>query len=122
MSDLESLRTKLDEIVARVTSLEEARETPAGAWQYLVARPHPWRKQLSVKGRNLSVGQLLGTVRANGLTIEQAAEAFDLPPNAIREAIAYGEQNRALIELEAAEERSRLARKGYKLEPEPLPR
>ena len=29
-------------------------ETPASEeWRYLVARPHPWRRQLHVKGRRL---------------------------------------------------------------------
>jgi hypothetical protein len=28
-------------------------------YRYLEARPHPWRKQLCIKGRNLTVWQLL---------------------------------------------------------------
>jgi hypothetical protein len=63
----------------------------------------------------------MSTIRANNLTLEQAAEGFDLPVEAVREAATYHEQNRELIDLEAAEERSRLARKGYKLEPKTVP-
>ena len=122
MSDLQSLHAKLDEVLARLKHLETDRESAAAGWVYLVERPHPWRRQLSVKGRNLTVGQLVSTIRANGLTAEQAGDAFDLPVPAILEALAYHEQNRALIEMEATEERSRLARKGYKLEPQSLPR
>src|SRR5579859_7177599 len=122
MSDLQSLHVKLDEVLERLAHLESEHPAADGAWVYLVERPHPWRRQLSIKGRNLTVGQLMSTIRANGLTVEQAGDAFDLPLPAIREAIAYHEQNRGLIELEAAEERSRLARKGYKLEPQPVPR
>jgi hypothetical protein len=45
-----------------------------------------------------------------------------LPLEAIHEAITYYTENRALIELEAAEERRRLSERGYPLEPQPLPR
>jgi len=122
MSDLQSLHAKLDEVLARLKHLEADRETASAGWVYLVERPHAWRRQLSVKGRNLTVGQLMSTVRANGMTPEQAADALDLPLAAVQEAMTYYDQNRNLIEMEATEERSRLARKGYKLEPQPLPR
>jgi hypothetical protein len=122
MGDLQSLHAKLDEILNRLKHLEGENPVEGNGWIYLVERPHPWRRQLSIKGRNLTVGQLMSTVRANALTPEQAGDAFDLPVAAIHEAITYHEQNRSLIELEATEERSRLARKGYKLEPQPLPR
>jgi uncharacterized protein (DUF433 family) len=122
MSDLQSLHAKLDEILKRLKHLEGEESADGSGWIYLVERPHPWRRQLSIKGRNLTVGQLMSTVRANALTPEQTADAFDLPLAAIQEAVSYHEQNRSLIELEATEERSRLAQKGYKLEPQPLPR
>jgi uncharacterized protein (DUF433 family) len=122
MNELESVHAKLDEILAHVKQFANGQGAATGKWVYLVERPHPWRRQLSIKGRNLTVGQLMGTLRANNLSMEQAAEAFDLPLEAIREAAIYSEQNCGLIELEAAEERSRLARKGHKLEPDALPR
>src|SRR5262249_50712899 len=87
-------------------------ETPVREWTHLVRRKHPWRQQLYVKGRNVTVGQLLSTVKANGLTPEQAAEELDLPLGAIVEALAYAEQNRELLEFEAAYERLLLASKG----------
>ena len=31
------------------------RETPAPPWKYLVVRKHPWRKQLYMRGRNMTV-------------------------------------------------------------------
>ena len=43
----------------------DAPDKDLARWQYLVARPHSWRKQLTIKGRNMSVGQLVSTVRAN---------------------------------------------------------
>lgn len=122
--ELNGLESQLAEALQRIQHLEEqlgsAKE--AAGWQYLVSRPHRWRRQLSVKGRNLTVGQLVGTIRANRLTPEKASEELDLPLAAIQEALAYYQDNRALIELEAAEERRRLAQRGLALEPKDLPR
>jgi len=123
MSDLELLHAKLDDILVKLNHPDVAgRAAMGGKWIYLVERPHPWRRQLSIKGRNLTVGQLISTLRANSLSLEQLAGAVDLPLEAVSEALAYYERFRPLIELEAAEERSRLARKGYELEPTHLPR
>ncbi len=119
---LQEIHDKLENALNRIRQLEErfpVRE-PA-SWRYLVARPHPWRCQLSIKGRNLTVGQLVSTLFANGLTPDQAAADVELPVDAVHEALAYYKENRSLIELEVAEERRRLAEKGYPLEPENLP-
>src|SRR5262249_42804490 len=114
------LQNKLEEVLSRVQRLEE-QIVPLAAqtarWRYLVARPHPWRRQLAIKGRNLTVGQLMSTIRANRLSPEQACQGLELPLEAIHEAITYCTENRALIELEAAEERRRLSERGYPLEP-----
>jgi uncharacterized protein (DUF433 family) len=88
-------------------------------WRYLIARPHRWRKQLSLKGRNLTVGQLVSTMKANNLTAEQASVNLDLPREAVEEALAYYEENRTLIEEEADAERRWLKERGYPLEPTP---
>jgi hypothetical protein len=68
------------------------------------------------------VGQLVSTVRANRLTVEQASANLALPPEAIEEALTYYEENRTLIEEEAAAERRWLAERGYPLEPPNIPR
>ncbi|MDW8029895.1 MAG: DUF433 domain-containing protein, partial [Armatimonadota bacterium] len=81
-------------------------------YKYLEARPHPWRKQLWVKGRNMTVWQLLCYMWANGFTPEEVAKGFDLPAEAVREAIEYYEQNKDLLEWEAMEEERRLREKG----------
>jgi uncharacterized protein (DUF433 family) len=122
-AELQSLEAKVDEALRRIQVLEERLTAgePVARWNYLVARPHPWRRQLCIKGRNLTVGQLVSTVRANRLSPEQAGEDLDLPLEAVREALAYYEDNRALIQLEAAEERRYLAEQGYPLEPQRLP-
>jgi uncharacterized protein (DUF433 family) len=82
-------------------------------YQYLTARPHPWKKQLFLKGRNMTVGQLISTMQANDLSLEEAAEDLDLPIEQIREAQAYYQTHQALVDLEAREETARLISKGY---------
>jgi uncharacterized protein (DUF433 family) len=81
-------------------------------YKYLEARPHRWRKQLWIKGRNMTVWHLIGAMRAGRYTPEQAAENYDLPLEAIEEAIEYYEQNQALIEAEVEEEGRRLREAG----------
>jgi len=82
-------------------------------YQYLVARSHPWRRQLCLKGRNMTVGQLISTMQANHLTPEEAADDMELPVEQVEEALAYYGSHRDLIEAETREELARLAAKGY---------
>lgn len=77
-------------------------------YQYLVARPHPWKKQLFIKGRNMSVKNLVYTLKKERMTPEEIAKDFDLPVDAVLEALHYYEHNKALIELETLEEKRRL--------------
>jgi uncharacterized protein (DUF433 family) len=90
----------------------------APAWRFLERRRHPWRRQLYVKGRNMTVRHLIGTAKANRWSEEEAASNLDLPAEAIREAFAYFERNQELLELEAAYERLLLAKKGGKRGPQ----
>jgi hypothetical protein len=98
----------------------EMRETPVESWQYLVSRQHPWRKQLYVKGRNMTARQLVGAIKANGFDEAKASDNFKLPVEAIREALAYVEQNRELLETEAEIERLMLKRGGVARGPQPV--
>jgi uncharacterized protein (DUF433 family) len=98
------------------------RETPVEPWQHLVARRHPWRKQLFLKGRNMTARQLVGTVKANKFTEEQAAKDLGLPVEAIREAFAYFDANPEVIELDAAHERYLRKLRGVGRGPQPVPR
>lgn len=91
-------------------------------YEHLVVRPHPWRRQLALKGRNMTVGQLVATMRANDLGPEAAAEDLDLPLAQVREALAYYEANHDLVDAELREDKRRLQDKGYPVEPPPLPR
>lgn len=108
LDTLESRLRRLEERIER----SEMRETPVEPWQHLVRRPHPWRQQLYVKGRNLTARQLVGSMKANQL--DEAAMAADsrLPVEAVREALAYVERNRELLETEAEIERLMLKRGG----------
>ena|ERR1700757_447003 len=97
--------------------LEPVKENPQEGYRYLVARDHPWRHQLYLKGRNLTVGQLIYNMRADQLLSEQAAQRYDLPLEAIQEALDYYQSHRELIEAEAEAEKQYLLEKGYRLEP-----
>lgn len=77
---------------------------PASEYTYLVQRPHPWRKQLFVKGRRLTAGQVLHAMHVNGWTTERTATEFDMPLGAVREAVDYGERFGSLIAAEDAED------------------
>ena len=121
-AELQAIEAKLDQALERIERLEKQHEQTAPPWKYLVARPHPWRRQLSIKGRNMTVGQLTMTMRANRLSPEQASAEFDLPLEAIQEVVRYEQEQRSLLELEANEERRRLKERGCALEPQDLPR
>jgi len=90
-------------------------------YRYLVAKPDKWRKQLYLKGRNMTVGQLVYSMRANNLNAEEAAADMDLPVEQVREAQVYYEVHRDLIEREADEEKQYLFTEGVPLEPAPVP-
>ena len=85
-------------------------------WQYLVIRPHPWRRQLYIKGRKLLASTIWQDMMVNEMTPEQAAENWDLPLPTIYEVIRYCQSHRELLKLEADEERYRLEEKGVSLE------
>ena len=74
-------------------------------WEHLEEREHPWRKQLYVKGRNMPAGLLVRRAVAEGMTVEEAAEDYGLPADAVREAIAYSARHADLLEQEGRFER-----------------
>ncbi|MBE9096897.1 hypothetical protein [Tychonema sp. LEGE 07203] len=110
-----SVTDRLDLLSAIVQSLQTTPEIEN--WQYLIARPHAWRKQLYIKGRKLLASTIWRDMTANQMSPEQAAENWDLPLSAIYEVIDYCENNQELLKLEAEEERYRLEVKGVQLEP-----
>jgi len=109
------LSDRLELMRAIVQSIEATSQQEK--WQFLVSRSHPWRKQLYIKGRKLLVSTLWQDMIANQMTIEQAAENWDLPLAAVHEAIQYCETHQDLLNIEAEEEHYRLQDKGVSLEP-----
>ena len=87
------------------SSQEAPLETPVAPWKHLVIRRHPWRKQFYLKGRNMTVRVLVGTMKANRFTEEETAKDLHLPVEAVHEALAYFEANPEVIDLDAAYER-----------------
>ena len=85
---------------------------------YLVSRPDSGREQPYLKGRNMTVGQLVYKMRANDMTPEEAAEDMDLPLMQVTEAVAYYETHTELIEAEAEEDKLVLQEHGVDLEAE----
>ena len=110
-----SVSDRLALLGAIVQSLQSTPEIEN--WQYLIARPHPWRKQLYIKGRKLLVSTIWRDMTANQMSREQAAENWDLPLSAIYEAIDYCQKYQEILKLEADEERYRLEVKGVQVEP-----
>ncbi len=86
-------------------------------WQYLEKRPHPWRQQLCFKGRRLKAFDVWSDMIVNDMTPQEAAFNWELPLDAIEEAIEYCQTHQDLLRREAEEERRRLEAKGISLEP-----
>lgn len=95
--------------------IPELEAPDAGAWRYLIEREHPWQRQMSIKGRRLLASTLWRDLIANGQTLAEAAAEWDLPVEAVEEAVRWCEANRALIALEAQEERLRIEAAGGKV-------
>jgi hypothetical protein len=87
-------------------------------WKHLVRRPHPWRKQLYLRGRNMTARQLVGGMRANSMDEEKASANYRVSVEGVREALAYVEENRTLLEAEAEIELLMLKREGLSREPQ----
>jgi hypothetical protein len=81
-------------------------------YKFLTERPHPWRRQLWVKGRRLLASTVWADVIANGMSKEEAAENWELPVESIQEILLYCERNRELLAMEADEEKRLLRAKG----------
>jgi uncharacterized protein (DUF433 family) len=70
---------------------------------WLVERPHAWRRQPWIKGRRVTAGDLARTIEIEGWTVEQAAAEYDLPVEAVREAVQYLATHRDLVIAEERE-------------------
>jgi uncharacterized protein (DUF433 family) len=106
---------RLELVSAVIPSLQGI--SPDGDWQFLLARSHPWRKQLYIKGRKLLAATVWRDMVANQMSPEQAADNWDLPLAAIQEVVQYCETHQDLLKLEAEEERYFLQESGFSVEP-----
>ena len=70
----------------------------------------------------MTVRVLVGTMKANGFTEEEAAIDLNLPVEAVREALAYFEANPEVIALDAAYEHYLRKLYGVGRGPESVPR
>ena len=95
---------------------------PDERYEYLEWRPSRWRKQLSLKGRKMTVGQFVYAMRAAGWDVAEGARQYHLPLAAAQEAVAYYRRHKDLVDREAAEETRRLTAKGVLHDLAPLPR
>jgi uncharacterized protein (DUF433 family) len=77
-------------------------------YRYLESKPYKKTKFLGIKGRNMTVWNLIATMRANQFTIQETAEGFDLPLEVVEEALDYYIKNKGGIEAENEEVGRRL--------------
>lgn len=87
-----------------------------GHYRYLIKRPEKGREQPYLRGRNMTVGQLIYKMRANNLSASEAAEDMDLPIQQVLEAQAYYQIHQELIASEMAEDGIFLEDRGVQLE------
>ncbi len=117
---LDSFEKRLCQLEERVNR-RELREQVVEPWKHLVRRQHPWRRQLYIKGRNMTARQLIGSMEANQLDDLAVAADYHIPIEAVREAVAYVEANSELLTTEAEIERLMLKRGTVVHGPRPVP-
>lgn len=93
-----------------------ANNTSKTQWQYLEPRPHPWRKQLYIKGKRIKASVIYSDMIVNNETPAETSENWDLPLAVLEEVIEYCQSHQELLEQEAAEER-RIVLEGVTIEP-----
>jgi uncharacterized protein (DUF433 family) len=86
-------------------------------WHFLSPYPQSWRKQLYIKGRKLPASTVWGDMIVNEMTSEESAEDWDLPLEAVQEAIQYCETHTELLDSEAEKEKQYLEEQGVSIEP-----
>ena len=75
--------------------------TPTTTYQWLEPKPYKkFTKQLGIKGRNMIVWNLVSSIVVRGETPEYVAEDYDLPVEAVREALDYYYANKDWIDAE----------------------
>ena len=81
-------------------------------YQWLEPKPYKkLTKQLGIKGRNMTVWNLVADVVVSGLTPEEVAKDYRLPVEAVQEALEYYYANQEWIDAEVDEIGRRLGLK-----------
>jgi len=92
--------------------LPEFERAAGDEWSYLVSRPHPWRRGMYVKGRRVPASVVWRDMLAGGLSAQETAENWELPLAAVEEIESYCKANKALLDMDAEEERRLLQESG----------
>jgi uncharacterized protein (DUF433 family) len=80
-------------------------KAPTTGYQWLEPKPYKkYTKQLGIKGRNMLVWHLVADIVVRDRTPEYVAENFDLPVEAVQEALDYYYANKEWIDAEVDEE------------------
>jgi uncharacterized protein (DUF433 family) len=80
-------------------------QAPATGYRWLEPKPYKkYTKQLGIKGRNMLVWHLVADIVVRDRTPECVAENFDLPVEAVREALEYYHANKEWIDAEVDQE------------------
>ena len=74
-------------------------------YKYLETRPNNWRRQLWIKGRNMTVWHLIATMRTERETLEGTARNFGLPLEAVLEATHYYVLHKDIVEADVEAEK-----------------
>jgi len=64
----------------------------------------------------MTVWHLIGYMRTEGHSAETAADNYELPLEAVHEAMQYYAEHRDIVQADNAEEKRRLRARGYALE------
>ena len=86
--------------------------TATTTYQWL--EPKPYKKstrQLGIKGRNMTVWNVVADIVVSGMTPDEVADDYDLPLEAVQEALDYYSLNKAWIDAEVDETGRRLGLK-----------
>jgi uncharacterized protein (DUF433 family) len=85
-------------------------------WKYLEPRPGSFYRQLFIKGRRIRARSLYGHYMSeeDPWTPQQIAAEYDLPVEAVKEAIAYCQSNPPEIEQDFRREEALMEAKGRK--------
>jgi uncharacterized protein (DUF433 family) len=86
-------------------------------YRFLERRPGSAYRQLYLKGRNMTVGNLVYAMRANRQTAAEAAEDRDLPLAQVEEALRYYACHGDIVDEDAREDRRFLEARGIPIDP-----